>query len=150
MIETNHSISPLDLSGVGAVGGMDAGPGGVDDSIDEEGLFDAVFEEASEEPDAHIGCEEAPFRLPSNPSDPTPAKIEKHNKTHLPHRPWCSVCVQARASEDKHYTAVGAERESGVAEIAMDYTQIEDTVPVLVAAGETDAEAAAGADVPGK
>ena len=63
---------------------MDEGPGGDNDSIDEEGLFDAVFEDVAEEHDAHIGCEEAPIRLPSNPSDPTPAEREKHNKTHLP------------------------------------------------------------------
>ena len=86
---------------------MDEGPGGDDDSIDEEGLFDAVFENVAEEHDAHIGCEEA-------------AEREKHNKTHLPHRPWCAVCVQARAREDKHYAAVRAERESGSAELAMD------------------------------
>ena len=72
-------------------------PGGDDDSMDEEVLFDAVFEDVAEEHDAHIGCEEAPMRLPSNPSDHTPAEREKHNKAHLPHRPWCSVCVQARA-----------------------------------------------------
>ena len=74
MIEPNHSISPSYHLGVGTIGGMDAGPGGDDDSIDEEGLFDAVFEEVVEEPDAHIGCEEAPIRLPSNPSDPTSAE----------------------------------------------------------------------------
>ena len=60
---------------------------------------------------------------------------EKHNKTHLPHRPWCSICVQARAREDKHYTAACAARESGIAEVAMDYIQVEDTVPAL---GEED------------
>ena len=69
------------------------------------------------------------MRLPSNPSDPAPAERDKHNKTHLPRRPWCSVCVQARAREDKHCTAVCAERMSGIAEVAMDYIQIEDTIP---------------------
>ena len=112
---------------------MDEGPGGDEDSIDEDGLFDAVFEDVvedvAEEPEAHVGCELAPTRLPSNPSDPTPAEREKHNKTHLPHMPWCSICVQARAREDKHYTAVCAERDSGIAEVAMDYIQVEDTVP---------------------
>ena len=42
---------------------------------------------------------------------------------------WCSICVKARAREDKHYTAVCAERESGVAKVALDYAQVEDTVP---------------------
>ena len=76
MIEPNHGISPTYPSGVGTIGGMDAGAGGDDDSIDEEGLFDAVFEEVAEEPDAHIGCEEAPIRLPSNSSDPTSRERE--------------------------------------------------------------------------
>ena len=120
MIANNQGIRPTHLSGVGTIGGIDEGPGGDNDSIDEEGLFDAVFEDVAEEHDAHIGCEEAPICLPSNPSDPTPAEREKHNKTHLPHRPWCSVCVQARAREDRHYTAVCAERGSGIAEVAMD------------------------------
>ena len=55
---------------MGTIGGMDAGSGGEDDSIDEEGLFEAVFEDAVEETDAHIECEEAMFRLPTKPSDP--------------------------------------------------------------------------------
>ena len=44
---------------------MDEGPGGDNDSIDEDGLFDAVFEDVvgdvAEEPEAHFGCEEAPI-----------------------------------------------------------------------------------------
>ena len=40
-------------------------------------------------------CEEAPFRIPTNPSDPTPEERERHNKTHLPHRPWCAICIKA-------------------------------------------------------
>ena len=88
-----------------------------------------MFEDVAEEHDAHIVCEVVPMRLPSNPSDPAPAERDKHNKTHLPRRPWCSVCVQARAREDKHCTAVCAERMSGIAEVAMDYIQIEDTIP---------------------
>ena len=31
-------------------------------------------------------AEEAPMKLPKKPSDPTPEKREKHNKTHVPHR----------------------------------------------------------------
>ena len=80
MIETNHSISPTYPSGVGTIGGMDAGPGGDDDSIDDDGLFDAVFEEVVGEPHAHIGCEEAPIRLPSNPSDPASAERERETQ----------------------------------------------------------------------
>ena len=52
--------------------------------------------------DEYVGCEEAPMRLPSHPSGPTPEERDRHNKIHLPHRSWCSVCVHARSREDKH------------------------------------------------
>ena len=68
------------------------------------------------------------MRLPANPSDPTQEERERHNKTHLPHRSWCAVCVQARAREDKHYKAVNAERELGLPRVSLDYGQLEDTV----------------------
>ena len=111
VIESRHSIRPTNHNtGVGTIGGMDEGPRGDDDSIDEEGLFDAVFEEVVEELEPQIECEEAPIRLPSNPSDPIAEESERHNKTHLQHRSWCAICVKARAREDKHYTAVCAER----------------------------------------
>ena len=48
MIESHHSISPTNPMGVGTIGGMDEGPRGDDGSIDEEGLFDEVFEEVVE------------------------------------------------------------------------------------------------------
>ena len=62
---------------MGTIGGMYEGPRGDDDSVDEEGLFDAVFEEIVEELETQIECEEAPIRLPSNPSDPTPEERER-------------------------------------------------------------------------
>ena len=55
MIASNHGISPIHPPGVGTIGGMDEGPGGDNDSIDEEGLFEAVFEDVAEEHEAHIG-----------------------------------------------------------------------------------------------
>ena len=43
---------------MGTIGGMDEGPGGDNDSIGEDGLFDAVFEDVAEdvaeEPDSHV------------------------------------------------------------------------------------------------
>ena len=50
VIDSSHSIRPTNHKmGVGTIGGMDEGPRGEDDRIDEEGLFDAVFEEVVEE-----------------------------------------------------------------------------------------------------
>ena len=48
--------------------------------------------------------EEAPLKLPANPSDPTPEERELHSKTHVPHKSCCSVCVQVFGREDKHYS----------------------------------------------
>ena len=67
-------------------------------------------EEASDD-DAAEGepVEEAPMKLPRNPSDPTPEEREKHNKVHVPHRSWCAICMSARGIEHKHYSQVSKE-----------------------------------------
>ena len=84
--------------------------------------------------------EEAPMRLPRNPSDPTPEEREKHNKTNLPHRPWCAVCVSARGREDKHYTQTSKEMELGLPMIVLDYAQIEDAGEEVTAEDSTKAQ----------
>ena len=55
-------------------------------------------------------AEEAPIRVTRNPADPTPEERARHNTTHLPHRPWCSICVEARAREDPHYRQTAKEQ----------------------------------------
>ena len=84
-----------------------------------EGAFDD--DAAEDEP-----VEEAPMKLPKNPSDPTPEEREKHNKVHVPHRSWCAICMSSRGREDKHYTQTIKEMELGLPIIALDYAQIED------------------------
>ena len=69
-----------------------------------EGAFDD--DAAENEP-----VEEAPMKLPKNPSDPTPEEREKHNKVHVPHHSWCAICMSARGREDKHYTRTIKEME---------------------------------------
>ena len=64
-----------------------------------------------EEPRVH---EEAPFKVTRNPADPTPEERERHDATHLPYRPWCPICVEARATEDPHYKLIAEEREQGL------------------------------------
>ena len=49
------------------------------------------------------GREQAPIRMPRIPVQPTAEDIAAHKCTHLPHRDWCEVCVQARAREDKRF-----------------------------------------------
>ena len=84
--------------------------------------------------------EEAPMRLPRNPSDPTPEEREKHNKTHVPHRPWCAVCMSARGREDKHYTQTSIEMELGLPMVVLDYAQIEDADEDVMAEADNMAE----------
>ena len=42
------------------------------------------------------------------PMEPTKAEVEWHNLTHVPHTPWCSVCVRGRGRDRRHETQ-GAE-----------------------------------------
>ena len=78
----------------------------------------AADEKAEEEPRSR---EEAPVRLTRNPADPTPEERSRHDATHLPFRPWCPVCVEARATEDPHYERTAEERSEGNPQICADY-----------------------------
>ena len=73
-------------------------------------------------------CEEAPMKMPIDPSEPTPEERERHNKTHWPYRSWCSVCRKAKGREDKHEKISDEEKKLGLPKISMDYAQIEDTI----------------------
>ena len=61
------------------------------------------------------------MKLPKNPSDPTPEEREKHNKTHVPHRPLCAICVRARGREDQHYIQTSTGVELGVPMVVLEY-----------------------------
>ena len=95
------------------------------DTDDEAEKKDATLEDAEEE---QHPCEEAPIKMPESPSDPTPEERERHNKTHVPYRSWCSVCKRARGREDKHLRQTKEERALGLPKVSMDYAQIEDVV----------------------
>ena len=150
LIDENQCISPTHTAGVGTVGGMDVES---DESSNGDFLGDAendmvleadgpgAAEEAFNDGTA-IGehVEEAPMRLPRNPSDPTPEEREKHNKTHVPHRPWCAVCMSARGREDKHYTQTSIEMELGLPMVVLDYAQIEDADEEVMAEADNMAE----------
>ena len=57
--------------------------------------------------------EEAPVKIVRNPADPTPEEKARHDATHLPYRPRCPICVEARATEDPHYKRTAEERHQG-------------------------------------
>ena len=82
-------------------------------------------EEASNDSTAESDpAEEAPMKLPKSPSDPTPEEREKHNTTHVPHRPWGAICMSARGREDKHYIQTSKEMELDLPMVVLDYAQI--------------------------
>ena len=49
---------------------------------------------------------------------PTQKKVEDHERTHLPYRNWCSVCVRAKGGDADHRRDVGKER--GLSEYSFD------------------------------
>ena len=68
--------------------------------------------------------EEAPIKMARNPADPTPEERERHNATHQPHRPWCRICVEARAREDPHYKQTEEQKKDGLPVVCVDYCEI--------------------------
>jgi hypothetical protein len=74
--------------------------------------------------------------LPSRPALPPAHEVERHSLTHLPYKPWCSICIAARARDASHRQLPEREGEAPVVE--MDYLFLKSAltgdslVPVLV------------------
>ena len=70
--------------------------------------------------------DQAPIRIQKTPGVPTAAEVAAHKITHLPHRDWCPICVQARSREDKHFRKKNKDKEEqlGMPEIGMDYKSV--------------------------
>ena len=82
-------------------------------------------DDATEDVDAEIRThEEAPAKIVRKPADPTPEEKARHDATHLPYRPRCPICVEARATEDQHYKRTAEERHEGLPQICIDYFEI--------------------------
>ncbi len=63
------------------------------------------------------------MKLPRKPRDPLPEELDRHWRSHLPYRAWCTVCVKARGREDQHRAQKNAD-EDGVTDVAMDYCSV--------------------------
>ena len=72
--------------------------------------------------------EEVKVKEVRDPGKPTEEERERHYKTHVPYRPWCPVCVEAKGIEDPHFKA-DPSREHDIAEIAMDYKSFGQSTP---------------------
>ena len=54
-----------------------------------------------------------------DPRRPTEREVEEHERTHLPYRNWCDVCVRGKGRDSDHRKEVGKER--GLSEYSFDY-----------------------------
>ena len=54
-----------------------------------------------------------------DPRRPTQTEIEEHERTHLPYRNWCPICVRAKGRDLDHRKAT--EQERGLSEYSFDY-----------------------------
>jgi len=104
-------------------GGGESSDEDLDSEVEEPPSQESKRREVAGE-DLH-GNEEAPIRLPRNPEDPLLEQRDKHWRTHLPYRAWCTVCVKARGREDQH-RAQKNKNEDGISEVAMDYCSVGD------------------------
>ena len=54
-----------------------------------------------------------------DPRKPSEKEVEEHERTHLPYRNWCGVCVRGKGRDDDHRKVV--DRERGLSEYSFDY-----------------------------
>ena len=130
--DVSESEESLEHSEQSSDGDMnDDQEGHAEENVDEEQqkanthevLTPAEIQTEDEETDP-VAPEEAPARVTRNPADPTPEERSRHDLTHLPYRPWCPICVEARAVEDPHYRLTEEERSQGYMQICADYCEI--------------------------
>ena len=79
--------------------------------------------EAQDQMDADAP-EEAPINVRRDPAMPTAEERQKHDIAHLPPRPWCPICVEARAIEDPHKRQSAEQKLEGLPSISVDYCEI--------------------------
>ena len=66
------------------------------------------------------GQEEAIVKEVRDPGCPTSEERDRHYMTHVPVRPWCPVCVEAKGIEEPYRCAQHG-REHGIPLVAIDY-----------------------------
>ena len=52
--------------------------------------------------EAGVQVEEGVVELMRSPAFPTRQEYEEHNKTHIPFKPWCRLCVENKARNNPH------------------------------------------------
>ena len=62
-----------------------------------------------------------------------PTECERHELSHLPHVPWCTICCRARTIDDAHHVVIHEESVDSFSKILCDYAEIKmkgDTTPM--------------------
>ena len=72
--------------------------------------------EEEEEQEEEVEC-----KVCKDPGEPSQQERDEHDVTHLPYRPWCRVCVEAKGKEDPHRRVDQERKENGVPVISLDY-----------------------------
>ena len=116
-------------SGAGATAG-DGEQAGDEDFDDEDGDAedaDANAKDEENEPGERMDAdtpEEAPIKVKRDPAMPTAEERQKHEIAHLPPRPWCPICVEARAIEGPHRRQNAEQKLEGLPSVSVDYCEV--------------------------
>ena len=68
-------------------------------------------------------------------------EMRKHERTHLPYRPWCKIGVAARGKEDAHYRQDPAghkEDEGGFPKVSSDYQEMNEAFMLRLMMGKDE------------
>ena len=66
---------------------------------------------------------------------PTESERRRHELSHPPHVPWCTICCRARTIDDAHHVVIHEESVDSLPKIACDHAEIMmkgDTTPMRV------------------
>ena len=99
---------------------------------------EAEGQEGFEDEQLDTYIEDTVVKLPAVPAAPSPRTRRRHQATHLPYAPWCSMCVAGRSKDRPHLRQSGTEVRPP--QVQMDYAYLKaaadagtNVPPVLVA-----------------
>jgi hypothetical protein len=101
-------------------------------------MVDDLEAKVAESPASEEKSKEAhDVKFKCSPCRPNATEVAKHDKTHLPYRSWCPVCVRAKGEEDAHPRArKGKDDATGFPVISMDYELLEEKLALLIVKDE--------------
>ena len=95
---------------------------GLGEDIEREGAAVAREDQANRGIEEHEESSEAQRSIGmSTPIAPSAQEKEEHERTHIPYRVWCDVCVQARGHERKHGSRAAPLERYRIPQLTLDY-----------------------------